>query len=89
VRYDSTVNKKIPRFYQSIEGQGLSTDCWPHFHLSTDKVGSSGQFRDDAWSPYQISKPLFGFLDQDYHYKSVATQIPHDVGLALICPTGV
>ena len=28
----------------------------------------------------------FDFQDQDYHYKSVATQTPHDARLALICP---
>jgi hypothetical protein len=32
---------------------------------------------------------IVGFLDQDYHYKSVATQIPHDVGLGPNWPAGI
>ena len=29
-----------------------------------------------------------GFLDRDYRYKSVPTQIPHNFGLALVPYTG-
>ena len=32
----------------------------------------------------QFSTAIY-FLDHDYHYKSVATKIPHNVGLALVC----
>ena len=30
----------------------------------------------------------FDFLDQNCHYKSSATPIPHDTGLALVRPAG-
>ena len=34
-----------------------------------------------------LSPPaIIVFLDQDYCYRSVATQIPHDFGLALVNP---
>ena len=34
------------------------------------------------------SPNFVGFVDHDYHYKSVTTEIPHDVGLELICLAG-
>ena len=35
------------------------------------------------------SPPVVDFLDQDYHYKSVSTQIPHCAGLVLIHKMGI
>ena len=32
---------------------------------------------------------IVGFLDQDYHYRSVAIQIPHDAGLAPVHSAGL
>ena len=44
------------------------------FHLSSDlwKIIQSSQFNPPA---------AVGFVDEDYRYKSVATQICHDAGL--------
>ena len=41
---------------------------------------ASRQFRGDGWSVHQIPA-VVGFVDRDYRYKSVATQIPHDSGV--------
>ena len=40
---------------------------------------SSGQLREDMWS---ACRDQCNFLDQYYHYKSVATHVPHDTVLA-------
>ena len=40
---------------QPTQGQDLSTDCWPHFHLCADRSErSSSQFRDDVWAACRI-----------------------------------
>ena len=70
----NAINYNNPLALRSLEGQGLPTDSWPHFHLSADRrVRSSSQFRDDMWSALRA---VVGFLDKDHCYNSVATQIP-------------
>ena len=65
---------------QYIEGQGPSIDCWPYVHFSRDRgERSSDQFRGELWSSSWVSTGIVGFLDHDYSYKSVDTQIPHGV----------
>ena len=36
-----------------------------------------------------VEFPSLGFLDQDYSYKSVVNQIPHNAGLALVHVAGI
>ena len=70
---------------QTIEGEGLPTDYWPDSHLSTDRgESSSTQFRGDIWSAHKSSQTTVNFVDRDYCYEQVATQITHDAGLAPI-----
>ena len=68
------------RAYQPTAG--LTSPCpqtevnCHHFH-----------FRDDMQSVL-VPPAVVGFLDQDYCYKSVDTQIPHYAGMAQILPVG-
>ena len=59
---------------QPFEDQNISIDCWPYFHLCER---SYGQFRGDMASSPPV---IVAVLEQD-------CQIPHDAGLALICPS--
>ena len=80
-------NNNNPKILHHIEDMDLSTDCWPHFHLFTDRSErSSAQFRCDFCPTRRILQPFVGFLDQDYRYETVVTQIPHDADLALVRP---
>ena len=49
---------------------------------------SSSQFRGDVCSSMSSSQTIVGFKDRDYRYKSIATQIPPNIGLAPIPYTG-
>ena len=53
---------------------GLTSTC-----LQPDVKEHSGSLMVACPPP-----PVASFLEQDYHSKSVATQISHDAGLALI-----
>ena len=61
-----------------IESQGLPIDFWNHVHLSADRFErSSSQFNGDV-----LSNHFIYFLDRNYSYKSILTEIPHDAGLS-------
>ena len=74
---------------QSTDDQGLLTYCWPqvHFFADWDDISSS-QFRGGFVLSTSITPDVIGFLDRDYRFKSVATQIPHEAGFAAISYTG-
>ena len=73
---------------QSIKGQGLPTNCWPHVYLPADRDEQSfSQFRGDLWSTHWVLS-CSCFLDWDYHYRSVDTQILHGAGFVLNPYTG-
>ena len=67
---------------KSLGSTAQVTDCWPHFHLSDRDEMSSDQFSGDIL----IAHAVVGYLDQDYCYNSVASQIPQDFRLALFRP---
>ena len=80
--YDSLEHHNNFKALQPIEGQGLPADYWPHIHLSADTgERPSGLFRVVCGQLVEFRSPV-GFLDQDYHWKSVAAQIPHGAWLA-------
>ena len=60
VCYRSLCNIIIPRL-QSMEGQDLQTDSWPHLNRCEE---SSSLLRDDVWS-----SAVFEFQGQDYCYR--------------------
>ena len=67
---------------QPIEGQDLGTECWSHCTSRQTEVechpagfGMTSGKHVEYFSCYWLS-------DSDYGYRSVATQIPHDVELA-------
>jgi hypothetical protein len=63
--------------------QGLPADSWPtSTFLQTEVKDNSASL--GVMSGQHISPSAF--LDVDYHYKSLATHIPHNAGLASICP---
>ena len=75
-----------PMAQKPTEGQGLPTDCVTQFHLSADRgEGSSRQFRRKGVVSPSI---VVGFIDTDYRYQFVATQISQDCGLGPIPYTG-
>ena len=69
-----------------IEGYGLPADCWPQVHVSIYRGERS--FNQIMWRQHIKPPAIVGILDHDYHCKSVATQIPLDVGFAPISYTG-
>ena len=73
---------------QSIEGLDLPIDSWPQFYLlSGGGETSSNQLR--VASGQQVESPgIFAFLERDYTYKSLATQITHIARLVPI-PLGI
>ena len=51
-----------PVLLEPIEDQGLPINCWPHFHLTTDRSeSSSSHFRDDVCSGCQIPQIFLAF----------------------------
>ena len=39
-----------------------TTDCWPHFHLSADRVKRPfGKFIDDVWSTRHVLQPSLAY----------------------------
>ena len=74
---------KFPLVLQLIEGRSLSTDCWPHFYLSTDRVIQLIQPISGLCVLSTLNPPaIVCFMDRDYRYKSVATHITHEAVLA-------
>ena len=58
-----------------------ASDC----QLTTDLTSTCLQMSLGVAYGQQVKSPShFGFLDQNYHNKSVATQIPPNAGKALI-----
>ena len=70
-------------------GSVSPTDRWLHLHSSANKVGCLfSQFKGEVWSVLRVPLDFLGFLDRNYRYKSVATHISIDAGLALISYPG-
>ena len=63
-----------------IEGQGLTTECPSRIHLSTEVKDRPGSLRM-VCGEHIDSPTVVIYLDQNYRYKSEATEIPPDVGL--------
>ena len=72
---------------QPIVGLGLPIDHWPHFNLSAEVKYHSTNLAM-VCGEYVKSPAVFAFVDQDYIYKSVVIQIPHDAGLAPVHTAG-
>ena len=73
---------------KSFEHLGLLRTYYPHLYLPAARGERSwGEFRDDLDQPF-VSPAVVDFLDQDYYFKLVDTQIPHDAGFASFRPAG-
>ena len=75
----------FPLGAMAIEEKGLPSDCSRSLAYRGER--SSSQIRDDVWSAYWIHA-VVGYLDWNYRYESVATQIPQDIVLETIPYTG-
>ena len=67
-------------------GPGLATDCWLQFHLSAARGRRSSASLGMMCGQYVKPPAVVDFLDWDYHFKSIVTQIPHDTRLLGIKP---
>ena len=59
----------------------MQTDCWFYVHMSTEVNDHPANLRATSC---QDPPAVVDFLDYNFHYKSVATWIPHDAGLTFI-----